>query len=406
MRLRGTCTALAALLIMAAPGGLAVGAAASPVPPPAPVPTDSGNSPAVPDPHPPLGGRNADGEAVGGPRLLSRGNVLPAGAPALPDDLTAQAWMVTDLDTGKILAARDPHGRYQPASIQKLLTTVALLPLLPGSRTVTVSRKSAETEGSHAGLVAGGKYTIDQIFEGLLLVSGNDCAEALSAAAGGRSQTVALMNRTALDLGAVDTYIQTPSGLDGWQQLTSAYDMTLFLRAALAQPRFLAYDNTAKSVLPRQQINGFGPVELYNQNLEFLTTVKGALAAKTGFTDAAQHTFVGAIKRDGHRYGVVLLRAQRYPDDQWVQAKNLVNWARKLPASAAAVGTLITPTPPAASSSASATPDHGTSGGASSRSITADGGGFPGWLQIVLSVILVGGATLITRRALRTSRSR
>lgn len=405
MRGRGTSAALATLLIMTASGGVA---SASPVPPPAPVPTDSGNSPAVPDPHPPLGGLDGAGVPVGGQRLLSRGNVLPAGAPALPDDLTAQAWMVTDLDTGQIIAARDPHGRYQPASIQKVLTTVALLPVLRGSQTVTVSRRSAETEGSHAGLVTGGRYTIDQIFEGLLLVSGNDCAEALAAAAGGRAKTVALMNRTALELGAVDTYIQTPSGLDGWQQLTSAYDMTLFLRAALAQPRFLAYDNVAKAVLPRQRINGYGPVELYNQNVEFLTTVKGAIAAKTGFTDAAQHTFAGAIERGGHRYGVVLLRAQRYPDDQWVQATNLVKWARKLPASAVAVGTLVTPppTPAQAPSSAAARRGDGTSGGAFSQVSRTDSAGLPRWLQIVLSVILLGGATLITRRALRASRSR
>ncbi len=54
-----------------------------------------------------------------------------------------------------------------------------------------------------------------------------------------------MMNRTALGLGAYDTLAQTPSGLDGWQQLTSAYDMSLFLRAALADPRFIAYDRSA-----------------------------------------------------------------------------------------------------------------------------------------------------------------
>lgn len=277
---------------------------------------------------------------MGGPRLLGRNDVLPTGAPELPTDLTARSWMLTDLDTGQILAARDPHGRYQPASIQKLLTTIALLPLLPGDRRVVVSRASAQTEGSHAGLVAGGTYTVDQLFDGLLLVSGNDCAEALAAAAGGRAATVALMNRTAAALGAYDTFVQTPSGLDGWQQLTSAYDMTLFLRAALAQPRFVRYDTQPRASLPVQQVNGFGPVELVNQNEQFYHAVKGALVAKTGYTDAALHTFVAAIQRDGHRYGVVLLRAERYPDDQWVQATKLLDWALALPRGTPPVGVL------------------------------------------------------------------
>ena len=105
----------------------------------------------------------------------------------LPGGLTARAWVLADLDTGDVLAARDPHGRYPAASIQKILTTVTLLPLLPGNRTVTVTRAAAETEGSHAGLVPGGRYTVDQLFRALLLVSGNDAAAALADAAGGRA---------------------------------------------------------------------------------------------------------------------------------------------------------------------------------------------------------------------------
>ncbi|WP_375488468.1 D-alanyl-D-alanine carboxypeptidase family protein [uncultured Jatrophihabitans sp.] len=315
------------------------------VPPPAPSPTAKGKSPEAPDPHPPLGGIGPDGKPVGGAQLLSRGFVLPPHAPALPQHLTAASFVVADLDTGDIVAARDPHGRYQAASIQKLLTSITVLPLLPGNRTLTISRSAADTEGSHAGLVAGGTYTVDDIFRGLLLVSGNDAAAALAEAAGGRAHTVALMNTEARTLGGYDTFVQTPSGLDGWQQLTSAYDMTLFLRAAVAQPRIIAYDTVDRATLPAQHVAGAGKaashaVTLYNQNYEFLHTVKGALLAKTGYTDAAQHTFAGVIERNGHRYGVVLMRAQRYPQDQWQQATKLVDWATKLPAGTAPVGKL------------------------------------------------------------------
>ena len=334
---RSALAALAlALLAGTAPAG------ATPVPPPAPKPTSGARSPEAPDPHPPLGGRAPDGSAVGGAALLKRGVIVPPGSPPLPKDVTAQAWVVADLDRGAVLAARDPHGRYQPASIQKLLTTITLLPRLPGDRPIIVTKRAANTEGSHAGLVAGGHYTVDDLFRGLLLVSGNDAAEALADAAGGRAHTVGLMNAEARRLGAYDTYVQTPSGLDGWQQLTSAYDMTLFLRAALDQPRFLAYDRVARTHLPAQPRRHVGRIELDNQNETFLTTVRGALAAKTGFTDAAQHTFAGAIRRDGHRYGVVLMRAQRWPLDQWQQATRLVTWATRLPAGSA-VGRLVRP---------------------------------------------------------------
>ncbi len=368
------------------------------MPPPAPAPTDHGNSPMLPDPHPPAGGVGPHGEHVGGKRLASRGEVLPPGAPAPPRDLSARAWVVADLDSGAVVAARDPHGRYQPASIQKLLTTVTLLPRLPGTRGVTVSRRAADTEGSHAGLVGGGRYTVDQLFQGLLLVSGNDCAEALAEAAGGRTRTVQLMNATARRLGAYDTLVQTPSGLDGWQQLTSAYDMTLFLRAALDQPRFLHYDRVTKATLPAQRVGDAGRVPMWNQNVQFLSTVHGALAAKTGFTDAAQHTFAGAIERHGHRYGVVLMRAQRYPDDQWVQATKLVGWASSLPASTPAVGRLVAPAVrPAARPSLPPVAASGTRAPSASPSGTTSDSNNNG-VRVLLLIVLFGGSLYLVTR--------
>ncbi len=395
------------MLLIGAAGAPGAAAAPSPtststhhsVPPKAPAPTDSGNSPAAPDPNPPAGGIGPDGEAVGGARLLHRTRVLPKHAKPLPADLTARAWVLADLDTGAILAARDPHGRYPAASIQKILTTVTLLPLLPGNRTVTVSHQAANTEGSHAGLVAGGKYTVDQLFRALLLVSGNDAAQALAEAAGGGSQTVARMNAVARQLGGYDTFVQTPSGLDGWQQLTSAYDMTLFLRAAIDQPRFVAYDRKLKTRLPAQPIDGFGAVPLYNQNVQFLTTVKGALVAKTGFTDAAQHTFAGVIERHGHRYGVVLMRAQRYPDDQWVQATELVDWGLSLPKGTPPVGHLVqatragVPTSPGPTSAAPSSPTASTSGARGSSGSSSNGG-----LRVVIVAVLFGGLFLLVQR--------
>ncbi|WP_375481007.1 D-alanyl-D-alanine carboxypeptidase family protein [uncultured Jatrophihabitans sp.] len=372
--------------------------AAHSVPPAAPRPTDHGNSPEAPDPHPPRGGLGPQGQAVGGTALLTRGTVLPAGSPTLPRDITARAWVVADLDTGAVVAARDPHGRYQPASIQKILTAVTLLPLLPGTRRVTVSRSAADTEGSHAGLVAGGSYTVDQIFEGLLLVSGNDAAEALAQAAGGRAHTVGLMNTEARTLGAYDTLVQTPSGLDGWQQLTSAYDMMLFLRAASAQPRFVAYDRTRSLVLPKQK--RVGAVRLVNQNLDFLDEIPGAVAAKTGYTDAAQHTFAGVITDRGQRYGVVLMRAQRYPQDQYVQAARLVRWAAALPHGTAPVGRLESPPQvrPAAATSGTATRSGTPSSPAPSPSAATGKGSGGDGVKVLVAVLLFGAFLYSTRR--------
>jgi D-alanyl-D-alanine carboxypeptidase (penicillin-binding protein 5/6) len=335
-------------VVLALLGG-AVGAPAAdaaPVPPPAPAPTSSEQSPGAPDPSPPLGGLDANGRPVGGATLLRRDITQAPGTPPLPDNLTAQSWILADLDTGDVLAARDPHGRYQPASILKVLTCLVLLPQLTSDRTVVVSAVAASTEGSAVGLVPGGTYGVDDLFSGLLLMSGNDTAAALAEAAGGVNKTVAAMNALAAQLGMVDTFVETPSGLDGWSQLTSAYDMALVLREAVADTRFLQLDSQLIGALPGQKVGDreVGPIPLGNQGAQFLTDVPGALIAKSGFTDAARNTYLAATQRGGRRLGVVFLRNQRYPLDQWQQAAKLLDWGYALPVGAAPIGKLGTST--------------------------------------------------------------
>jgi D-alanyl-D-alanine carboxypeptidase (penicillin-binding protein 5/6) len=337
-RRRLICTALSALIVSA----VALPAAADPAA------TPSGASPTAPNPHPPQG-LGPDGQIVGGMALAARKLVVKAaGTPALPAGMTAQGWVLANLDTGQILAARDAHGEYQPASILKTLTSLVLLPQLPGNRVITASAEAANAEGSAVGIVAGGKYSIDTLFKGLLLESGNDAAMALADAAGGPTKVVDEMNETAKALGAYDTTVQTVSGLDGWTQLTSAYDMSLVLRQIVNNPRFIAYDQTPRATLPIQNVAGkaWHSVGLWNQGQPFFDNYPGALLEKIGYTDAAQHTYLTAAKRNGVTLGVVMLRAQREPTDQWQQADALMDWGFTLPTTTAGIGTLISPVSP------------------------------------------------------------
>jgi D-alanyl-D-alanine carboxypeptidase (penicillin-binding protein 5/6) len=337
--------AVAAIFAIVAIAMLSTGTAAAA--PAAPKPTSTEISPSAPDPHPPAGGIGPLGTVPGGQLLASRGLIVPAGAPKPPKDIKAHSWILTDLTTGTVLAARDPHGRYQPASILKLLTAVTVVPHLPAKQVVTVTARAANAEGSAVGLLTGAKYSVDQLFDALMLVSGNDAAAALADANGGLATTVAQMNAKAVQLGAYDTFVQTPSGLDGWQQLTSAYDMALVLRAALAQPRLVAYDRLRSASYPPKSSRTakVGAYQFDNQSLNFLDSVPGAVLAKTGYTDAAQHTYLAAARRNGHTLGLVLLRDERLPLDQYQQAAALFNWGFALEAlKAQPVGQLAGPT--------------------------------------------------------------
>lgn len=404
-------TGAAGLVLLASP---TAAHATSPITrPPAPKPTSTAVSPEAPNPNPPPGARTSTGSAPGGYRLASRGLVVPAGAPKVPASVAARAWVLCDLGTGQILAARDPHGRYQPASILKMLTAVTIAPHLPGTKVITVSRQAAAAEGSAVGLLPGGRYSVDQLFAAMLLVSGNDAAMALAEANGGVATTVAQMNAEATALGAYDTYVQTPSGLDGWQQLTSAYDMALVLRATLQQPRLLRYDRQANETYPGKvsQYGRVGSYEFDNQSNDFFSTVPGGLLAKIGYTDAAMHTYMAAASRGGRTLGVVFLRDTRYPVDQYQQAAQLFDWGFALKAGTRPVGVLagpitesaqLTPTEPALAPQAR--PDAEAQLAkprAKSRSqATVIGVGVGGLLLVAISVV----AQLRSRR--RASRPR
>lgn len=423
------------MVILALLGG-AIGPAPASAAPAAPAPTSSEQSPGAPDPSPPLGGLDPSGRPVGGPALLRRDIIQAPGTAPLPENLTAQSWILADLDSGDVLAARDPHGRYQPASILKVLTCLVLLPQLPSDRKVIVSAAASAAEGSAVGLVPGGTYSADDLFTGLLLMSGNDTAAALAEAAGGIDKTVAAMNDLAAKMGMYDTVVQTPSGLDGWSQLTSAYDMALVLREAVADKRFVRLDSQLIGALPAQKVGDrdVGPIPLGNQGAQFLTDVPGALMAKSGFTDAARNTYLAATERGGRRLGVVFLRNQRYPLDQWQQAAALLDWGYALPRGSTAIGALTpstvvrttsaapipTPSPtrtPTASVTAqaapspAASPDSGAGAPGAGDQASADAGippltggaPFPAYLIALLGLAIAGLSATTLRRVLQLS---
>ena len=216
----------------------------------------------TPTPEPPLPGQGPGGQVVGGARLGTVGLALPPKAKPLPKDISARGWVIADLDTGDVLAARNPHGRYPPASTLKWLTALTLLPKLDKHKRVVCSYADVDVDGTRVGLVQYGRYSVDLLFQAMLMASGNDAANALARVAGSVPSTVAAMNATARSIQAYDTHAATPSGLDGPHQLTSAYDLALIGRADLARQ------------LPRRVAPGHRPIL-------FRVPVPSALAVTT-----------------------------------------------------------------------------------------------------------------------------
>ncbi|TFV56796.1 D-alanyl-D-alanine carboxypeptidase [Mycobacterium sp. PS03-16] len=286
---------------------------------------------ALPVPATPLGG-----DALGG-----CGIITAPGAPPPPGDVSAEAWLVADMDTGDVIAARDPHGRHRPASVIKVLTALASLKELNLAKAVPGTAEDAAAEGTSVGVDVGGLYTVNDLLHGLLMYSGNDAAHALARQLGGMDTALLKLNQLAGKLGGRDTRVATPSGLDGPGMSTSAYDIALFYRYAWRNPTFAEIVATRTYDFPGRDGNPPYPIE---NDVKLLYNYPGALGGKTGFTDDAGQTFVGGAERDGRRLVAVLLRGTRVPIAPWEQAARLLDYGFSLPAGTG-VGTLIEPDP-------------------------------------------------------------
>ena len=251
-------------------------------------------------------------------------DVQPAGSLPIPAG-PAQTWIVADMDSGQVLAARDPDVAHPPASTIKVLLALVALDELNLNSTVVADVADTEVECNCVGIKPFRSYTARQLLDGLLLVSGNDAANTLAQMLGGPDAAVAKMNAKAASLGATNTDAATPSGLDGpgGSGATTAHDLAVIFRAAMDNPMFAQITAEPSAMFP----SAHGDEPILNQD-ELLQRYPGALGGKTGFTDAARKTFVGAAARGGRRlviammYGLVKQGGPTY----WDQAASLFDW--------------------------------------------------------------------------------
>ena len=284
------------------------------------------------------------GPVVGGPELAGRGIVVhyPAhGARRLPS-VPASSYVIADAGTGQVLAAKDPHGHFLPASTLKVLTADALMPVLNSRASVVTSAMAASVTPNKVGLVKGHAYPVSDLFQALLLISANDAAIALAQATGSYAKGVAMMNAEARRLQADDTVAVRPNGLNAKGQRTSAYDLALFARQALTMPEFMRIEATRTAMFPLHRRHS---IELFNQNT-MLNTYRGDLGGKIGWTTASETTFIAWARRGGHTLIVTLMHC--IPLTEMKYAAKLLNWGFAMDGKVTPVGTLARPLPASA----------------------------------------------------------
>lgn len=379
-----------------------------------------------PSPTPP-----ANMSTVGGARLGRPGTQvdLGAGAPVLPKDITARSWIVSDAESGEVLAAHNAHWRLPPASTLKMLFADTVLPRFPKSTTHKVVPADLAGMGAGSSLVGikeGQTYTVHDLWLGVFLRSGNDAVHVLSAMNGGVGQTVKDMQDHADELQALDTHVVSPDGYDQPGQVSSAYDLSLFARSGLQKKDFREYCSTVRASFPGDTTKNAkgtsvrGSFEIQNTNRLLsgdsdVPVYPGIAGVKNGNTTNAGATFTGVAERGGRVLLVTMMNpAKKEHNEVYKETAKLFDWGFQAAGKVTPVGELVPPrgavgstaqpgTAPSATAAGAGT-GSGTGKDAGSKPVAAASAGGSSGVGVALAVsggalvLLVGAAFLVNRR--------
>ncbi|MFE0102356.1 D-alanyl-D-alanine carboxypeptidase family protein [Streptomyces sp. NPDC059009] len=325
------------------------------------------------------------------------------GAPELPADVSALAWVVADADSGEVLAAHDAHRPLPPASTLKSLFALTALPhLSPDTRhRVTEAELSRVGEGSSmVGVEAGRSYRVADLWRGVFLSSGNDAVHVLSELNGGWQRTVRQMQAKARALGARDTHVVSPDGYDADGQVSSAYDLAVFGRAGLADPEFARYCSTPVADFP--STGASYPIQNTNRLLtgaDGVAPYPGLVGVKNGYTSHAGNTLISAATRGGRTLVVTVLNPQAGGGyTVYEEARQLLDWGFAAAGHVRPVGSLV----PRAKAHTAQGPGH-PARQASLVPAAGDAGDSDVWALVLSSV---GGAVLVLAGGLVVARRR
>ena len=239
------------------------------------------------------------------PAAAQSGDALPVlPAPAV----SAEAGLLVDLATGKVLYAKNAEGDRAPASLVKLMTLyIAYDDLRAGKVTlaepVSVSHAAMRTARFRMGLVAGQTVPFEVLLQGVGIASANDAAEAVAEhLAGSEELFVERMNAEARRMGLSHTVFANPHGLPDPRQHTTARDI-----AALAENLLQDFPES-RAILGDTEFTWHGRV--FRRRISLFRDPGGVTALKTGFTLAAGYNVTVAAGRAGHRLLCVILGAE------------------------------------------------------------------------------------------------
>jgi D-alanyl-D-alanine carboxypeptidase (penicillin-binding protein 5/6) len=230
--------------------------------------------------------------------------------------LTARSAYFVESTTGEVLYEKNIREKLHIASLIKIMTAIIALDNKDLSDKILVSKRAADMEPDKMLLIAGEKLSVEELLQGIFLISANDGAEALAeGVTGRREEFLNLMNSKAQLIGMKDTYFINPTGLeeDDRVQYSTAYDVMLMSKYAISKyPKLLEISSQPRILI--EATSEHQDYDLYS-GINLLTTYPGVVGFKTGYTPEAGLTLVTIARRSGKEVIGVLLNSTERRED-------------------------------------------------------------------------------------------
>lgn len=256
--------------------------------------------------------------------------------------LYAQSAVLIDGDSGRVLYEKGADQLRPMASTTKIMTCILALEYGNLDDVVTASSYAASQPKVHLGIRSGQQFYLRDLLYSLMLESHNDSAVMIAEHLGTDVDGFArMMNQKARDIGCENTNFITPNGLDGEKTLedgskvihgTTATELARIMRYCIMESpkkeEFLEITRTAGHYF--QSVSGKQSYSCTNHNA-LLTMMDDALSGKTGFTNGAGYSYVGAIRSEDRTYILALLGCGWPPHKtyKWSDARKLFSYGRE-----------------------------------------------------------------------------
>lgn len=243
-----------------------------------------------------------------------------------PDTDHAEAALLMDMKTGRVIYSKNSSEKMYPASTTKMMTAILALESDKMDDTVTATYdalKSITLEDSHMGILVGEELTMTDLLNGMLVYSANDAANVIAIHVGGSMEAfVDLMNAKAAELGLKGTHFVNACGVHAKEHYTTADDLAILARYCM--------ENETFREIVKKSTYHIDPTNKYKQNRDlpatnlFLSTARSAshlykpcTGIKTGTTEAAGHCLVSSATYNDMELLSVVLKC----DDEDVKEK-------------------------------------------------------------------------------------